>query len=168
VPEFDRICIEHEIPLNADGTCRNCRDKDGRAFVLDMQSYYLEPKERPQMPEVNGQYAMNPQLAKAAGDQAAQAADTRASAEEAGYLELEGAQKDSDCSTVNVPAGVSSAGGCCNLWDTVPQAKAFSCGTCTKIKGGAPGATAGAAPGNAGAGAADTAMQSVSASPQMS
>lgn len=89
------------------------------------------------MPEVNGRYAMNPQLAQAAGDQAAQAGDTRATPEEAGYLELEGAQKDSDC--VLVSGGVSSAKGCCNLWDTVPAAQAFSCGTCTKIKQGAAG-----------------------------
>lgn len=120
------------------------------------------------MPEVNGQYQMNPQLAKAAGDQAAAAGDSRASAEEAGYLELDGAVKDSDCETVNVDGGVSSAGGCCNLWNRVPAAKNFSCGTCTKIKQGAPGAAAGSD--NAGAGGGDVGVTapSTSASPQMS
>lgn len=97
------------------------------------------------MPEVNGKYMMNPQMAQAAGDQSAQAGDTRATPEEAGYLELEGAQKDADCQLVNVPGGVSSAKGCCNIWDTVPGAQAFSCGTCTKIKQGAAGAQQGTA-----------------------
>jgi hypothetical protein len=88
------------------------------------------------MPEVNGQYSMNPQLAQAKGDQAATAGDSRTSAELAGYMELDGAQKDADCSGVNVPGGVSSAGGCCNLWDQKPGAGSFTCGTCTKVKGG--------------------------------
>lgn len=92
-------------------------------------------------------------MAQAAADQAAQAGDTRASAEEAGYLELDGAQKDADCATVNVPGGVSSQGGCCNLWEKAPQAANFSCGTCTKIKQGAPGAMAQGA--NAGDGGGD-------------
>lgn len=36
------ICIEHEEQLNPDGTCPSCRDSNGKAFVLDMQSYYLD------------------------------------------------------------------------------------------------------------------------------
>lgn len=81
---------------------------------------------------------MNPQLAQAAAAQQQQPAqdDSRTDAEKAGYVELEGAQKDSDCSVVNVPGGVSSKAGCCNLWDGAPGAQAFSCGTCTKMTKG--------------------------------
>lgn len=82
-------------------------------------------------------YGMNPQVAQQKASDASAAGDLRASAEEAGYLELEGAQKDADCQIVNVPGGISTEGGCCNLWDTVPKADAFKCGTCTKIKAGA-------------------------------
>jgi hypothetical protein len=82
------------------------------------------------VPDLGGGYQMNPQLAQVKADQAG---DTRATPEEAGYMELDGARKDSDC--VLVSGGVSSQKGCCNLWDSVPGAQAFSCGTCTKIKG---------------------------------
>lgn len=111
---------------------------------------------------------MNPQLAKAAAGQASAVGDTRASAEEAGYMELDGAQKDSDCATVNVPGGVSSGQGCCNLWDRTQGAQNFSCGTCTKIKAGAAGGMEQEPDqdDNAGAEAADTTNQSMSASPQ--
>lgn len=111
------------------------------------------------MPDLGGGYQMNPQQAKLAArnagvdpdadqdqDNPADAADSRATAEEAGYMELGGAQKDSDCATVNVPGGVSSQGGCCNLWDRAPQAASFSCGTCTKITQGAPGGAPPASP----------------------
>ncbi len=85
------------------------------------------------MPDLGGGYQMNPQLAQGAADQSKQAGDPRATPEEAGYLELDGAQKDADCQLVS--GGVSSAKGCCNLWDAAPQAQNFSCGTCTKITG---------------------------------
>lgn len=53
------------------------------------------------------------------------------SAVQAGYMELAGAKKDADCSTVNVPGGVSSDLGCCNLFKLAGGApKKFSCGTC--------------------------------------
>lgn len=90
-------------------------------------------------------------MAQAAADQADQAGDTRATPEEAGYMELDGAQKDGDC--VLVSGGVSSGKGCCNLFDPAQGAQAFSCGTCTKIKQGAPGGMAQDA--NAGDGGGD-------------
>lgn len=99
------------------------------------------------MPDMGGGYRMNPQVAQAAATQTAQAGDTRITEQEAGYLELPGAQKDADCGTVNVAGGVSSQGGCCNVFDMIPDPQAFSCGNCTKIKQGAPqGATQQAAP----------------------
>lgn len=80
------------------------------------------------MPEINGQYSMNPQLAQVKADQAG---DTRATPEEAGYMELDGAQKDADC--VLVSGGVSSQKGCCNLVAPVAGADRFTCGLCEKI-----------------------------------
>lgn len=59
------------------------------------------------------------------------AAPHRVSAIAAGYLELEGAQKDGDCAIVEVKNGISKDRGCCNLWDSRPKADKFSCGTCT-------------------------------------
>ena|SRR5437667_8073998 len=55
----------------------------------------------------------------------------RISAQEAGYLELPNATKDSDCSVVEVGGGVSSEGGCCNSfgWKT-PDVEYFRCGEC--------------------------------------
>lgn len=108
------------------------------------------------MPDLGGGYKLNPQQAQGAADQVAQAGDPRATAAEAGYLELPGAQKDSDCQIVKVDGGISSQGGCCNLWDMVPNPTNFSCGTCTKIKPVAPTGTAtGHQTGNAGAGGGD-------------
>lgn len=104
------------------------------------------------MPDLGGGYSMNPQLAKAAANQTAQAGDTRATPEEAGYMELDGAQKDADCSLVS--GGVSSARGCCNLFDPVQAADGFRCGACTKVKQGA--TTMGDQGANAGAGGGDT------------
>jgi hypothetical protein len=60
-------------------------------------------------------------------------ATKRVSAEQAGYMELEGAKKDADCSVVDVEGGVSSKLGCCNLFDPETGAKFFSCGNCDKL-----------------------------------
>ena len=57
----------------------------------------------------------------------------KTSAEEAGYMELEGAQKDADCQIVDVPDGVSSQLGCCNLFDPQQGTQVFSCGTCNYV-----------------------------------
>jgi hypothetical protein len=54
-------------------------------------------------------------------------------AEQAGYMELEGAQKDADCSIVEVEGGVSSDKGCSNLFQPVEGATVFSCGTCVFV-----------------------------------
>jgi hypothetical protein len=70
---------------------------------------------------------MNPDLLKGL------ATKTRVSAEQAGYMELEGAKKDSDCEVVEVEGGVSSKLGCCNLFDPEDGVKLFSCGTCDKL-----------------------------------
>ena len=51
----------------------------------------------------------------------------------AGYMELEGAQKDADCSKVQVDGGVSSDRGCCNEWQDKGGAENFSCGTCAYV-----------------------------------
>jgi hypothetical protein len=53
----------------------------------------------------------------------------------AGYLELDGARKDGDCSTVEVSGGISRDGGCCNNWTPESDAKNFSCGTCEFVTG---------------------------------
>lgn len=51
----------------------------------------------------------------------------------AGYMELEGAKKDGECSVVEVPDGISRDKGCCNnFWP--PTAKKFSCGTCVYVE----------------------------------
>lgn len=55
----------------------------------------------------------------------------------AGYMELEGAQKDADCDLVQVEGGVSSELGCCNEFDPQQGAKEFECGTCSHVIGGA-------------------------------
>ena len=59
--------------------------------------------------------------------------DSQASAQEAGYVELPGAKKDAQCDIVNVPGGVSSEKGCCNLYKQQPNAQGFSCGQCTHV-----------------------------------
>lgn len=59
--------------------------------------------------------------------------------EQAGYMELDGAQKDADCSKVQVDGGVSSDLGCCNEFEPMQGATEFKCGTCTMLqKSGAP------------------------------
>lgn len=55
------------------------------------------------------------------------------SADQAGYMELEGAQKDGDCQKVAVPEGLSKDLGCCNEFDPQPHTQKFSCGTCTLV-----------------------------------
>lgn len=45
--DYYAVCEEHEAVLNPDGTCPQCRDKDGNPFVLDMQSYFLVPVGEP-------------------------------------------------------------------------------------------------------------------------
>ena len=58
------------------------------------------------------------------------------SAEQAGYMELDGAKKDRDCEVVRVSGGVSSQLGCCNLFDPEPGVKQFRCGTCEHVSHG--------------------------------
>jgi hypothetical protein len=48
----------------------------------------------------------------------------------AGYMELEGAEKDGGCKIVAISNGISKELGCCNLFHPVDGAKKFSCGTC--------------------------------------
>jgi broad specificity phosphatase PhoE len=55
----------------------------------------------------------------------------RVSGPAAGYMELDGAKKDSDCRIVEVPDGVSTKRGCCNLYHPVDGADEFRCGECT-------------------------------------
>lgn len=43
--DWVRVCEEHDVPLNEDGTCPQCRDSNGQPFILDMQSYYLKVKD---------------------------------------------------------------------------------------------------------------------------
>jgi len=54
----------------------------------------------------------------------------RMSEEKAGYMELDGAEKDADCAKVDVAGGVSSDLGCCNEFDPEKGAQKFSCGSC--------------------------------------
>ncbi len=58
----------------------------------------------------------------------------RESAEQAGYMELEGAQKDADCRKVQVEGGVSSDLGCCNEFEPKEGADAFKCGNCQYLQ----------------------------------
>jgi len=61
--------------------------------------------------------------------------DGRVSAQQAGYMELPGAKKDSDCNKVEVDGGVSARLGCCNLFGLRKgAAKVFSCGTCEYVR----------------------------------
>lgn len=55
------------------------------------------------------------------------------SAEQAGYMELDGAKKDASCDIVNVEGGVSSERGCCNLFDPEKGVKRFNCGSCEHV-----------------------------------
>jgi hypothetical protein len=65
-------------------------------------------------------------------------ADGRVSAEAAGYMELDGAQKDGDCSRVNVAGGVSSKLGICReQFEPQEGAREFECGSCQFYKSGA-------------------------------
>ena len=68
--------------------------------------------------------------------------------DQAGYMELEGAQKDGDCSKVAVDGGISKELGCCNEFDPQPKTQQFSCGTCTFVNDQAPGAGENAGAGN--------------------
>ena len=57
----------------------------------------------------------------------------------AGYMELEGAQKDADCSKVQVEGGVSSDLGNCHEFEPQQGAQSFNCGSCANLqKSGAP------------------------------
>lgn len=58
-------------------------------------------------------------------------AGSRIPEKQAGYMELQGAQKDRDCKKVYVKNGVSSKLGCCDKFE--PESKSvqqFRCGTC--------------------------------------
>lgn len=59
------------------------------------------------------------------------AAGAKETSDQAGYMELEGATKDNDCTKVQVDGGVSSELGCCNEFSPQPGAQEFECGTCT-------------------------------------
>jgi hypothetical protein len=57
--------------------------------------------------------------------------------EQAGYMELAGAQKDGDCSKVDVEGGVSLDLGCCNEFEPQDDStQAFSCGEPGDASGG--------------------------------
>lgn len=56
--------------------------------------------------------------------------------ESAGYMELDGATKDADCSKVQVEGGVSSDLGCCNEFQPQEGAQEFKCGMCTYLQAG--------------------------------
>lgn len=56
--------------------------------------------------------------------------------ESAGYMELEGAGKDADCSKVEVDGGISSELGCCNEFEPNDGADAFKCGNCRYVSTG--------------------------------
>jgi len=58
----------------------------------------------------------------------------KVSAASVDYTELPGAQKDADCSHVEVKGGVSNQLGCCNDFEYVPgKPKEFRCGTCEYV-----------------------------------
>lgn len=59
--------------------------------------------------------------------------ESRMSAKSAGYMELDGAEKDGDCEIVKVEGGVSSDKGCCNYFKPEKGAKQFKCGTCREL-----------------------------------
>jgi hypothetical protein len=53
---------------------------------------------------------------------------------QAGYLELSGARKDSECRKVDVKGGVSKQRGCCDYFEpTKPSVDGFRCGTCGHV-----------------------------------
>jgi hypothetical protein len=54
----------------------------------------------------------------------------KVSEEAAGYMELEGAEKDGECQIVHAENGVSLEKGCCNLYKPDPGADEFKCGEC--------------------------------------
>jgi rubrerythrin len=56
--------------------------------------------------------------------------DAKIDAAAAGYVELDGATKDADCSIVAIAGGVSKELGCCNLFKGVDGADEFKCGEC--------------------------------------
>ena len=63
--------------------------------------------------------------------------DSRLSAAQAGYMELQGAKKDADCRKVNVKGGVSKTLGCCNEFQPESKSvKQFRCGMCEYLKNG--------------------------------
>lgn len=63
------------------------------------------------------------------------AADTRLSAEQAGYMELSGAKKDADCHKVKVAGGVSTHRGCCNKFEPEKRTcDGFRCGNCEYVR----------------------------------
>lgn len=57
----------------------------------------------------------------------------------AGYMELDGAQKDADCQIVDVQGGVSQQLGCCNEFQPQDGAQEFRCGTCMYVEPGEQG-----------------------------
>jgi hypothetical protein len=63
--------------------------------------------------------------------------DGKMSGEQAGYIELDGAQKDADCMVVMVDGGVSSDMGICRQkFDPQDGATAFNCGSCNYVEPG--------------------------------
>lgn len=59
----------------------------------------------------------------------------RVSAQSAGYMELDGADKDGNCDLVDVPGGVSGERGCCNLFEPEAGAERFACASCEHFSG---------------------------------
>lgn len=62
-------------------------------------------------------------------------ASGKISSDQAGYMELDGAQKDGDCSKVQVDGGVSKDKGCCNIFDPGDGAQSFGCANCEYLAG---------------------------------
>lgn len=44
---YDVYCDEHQIMLQPDGSCKWCRNADGKPFILDMQSLMLVKRGSP-------------------------------------------------------------------------------------------------------------------------
>ncbi len=91
----------------------------------------------PRPPMKASNTATNDSTASAAPGMGQMDAGGKEPAEQAGYMELEGAQKDADCQIVAVPGGVSSDLGCCNEFQPQEGTQLFSCGTCVFVTGAA-------------------------------
>ena len=61
-PQVYRVCVEHKIRLNLDGTCLQCRDASGQMYPLKNYLLEYDPVRNPKLDPRPGDELIGPTL----------------------------------------------------------------------------------------------------------